>query len=65
MIKKTPIIKPIKDDKGNHIDDIVTCGHCGAFICYPTEHDAKKFYRYCTHCGMPIDWKGGVSNEND
>lgn len=56
---KKPVIKPITDAKGKHIDDIVACGHCGAFICYPEEHGKSILYRYCDHCGMQIDWEGG------
>ena len=61
MIK--PEIKPIYDSKGDKIDEIAKCGICGAFICYPTEWEAKLHYRYCTHCGTEIDWKGGVADE--
>lgn len=60
MMKK-PVIKPMIDANGKHIDDIVACGHCGAFICYPEDQDKDLIYR-CDHCGMPVDWKGG-SNE--
>lgn len=54
-----PVIKELYDAKGNHVDNIAVCGHCGTFICYPEEHGKSILYRYCTHCGMPIDWKGG------
>ena len=64
-MKRKPKIKPMIDSKGNHIDDIVVCGHCGAFICYPEDKHKDFFYRACDNCGMPIDWEGGVSNEND
>ena len=64
MMKK-PVVKPIIDAKGKNIDNIVACGHCGAFICYPEDHDKELIYCACDHCGMKIDWKGDVSNEND
>lgn len=58
-----PVIKPIYDAEGDHIDDIAKCGNCGSFICYPTELGARLHYRYCCHCGLAIDWKGGVNDE--
>ena len=55
---RNPIIKPLYDAKGNHIDDIVKCGNCGEFVCYPTEPDARLVYRYCHFCGVGIRWEG-------
>ena len=58
--KTKPVIKAINDSKGNAIDNIVACGHCGAFICFPDDHDKEILYCACDHCGMQIDWKGGA-----
>lgn len=38
------------------IDDMLYCKICGAYICYPTEHNAKDEYKYCHHCGKLLDW---------
>lgn len=38
------------------IDEMLYCKNCGAYICYPTEHNAKDEYRYCHHCGKLLDW---------
>lgn len=51
-----PIIKPIYTQKGIHIDDVVLCGSCRTFICYPTEHNVEEEYRFCHKCGVEIDW---------
>ena len=51
-----PIIKPIYTQKGIHVDDVVLCGSCRTFICYPTEHNIKEEYKFCHKCGEKIDW---------
>lgn len=38
------------------IDGVLYCKNCGAYICYPTEHNAKDEYKYCHHCGKLLDW---------
>lgn len=38
------------------IDEVLYCKNCGAYICYPTEHNAKDEYKYCHHCGKLLDW---------
>lgn len=61
MIQKKPVIKTIADDRGNVVDEIFTCGHCGAYICNIRKRDKELLYHNCTHCGMPIDWEGGFT----
>ena len=51
-----PVIIPLYTKDGNHIDDNVVCGACGAYICYLTEHNIKEEYRFCHKCGEKIDW---------
>ena len=46
------------------IDEMLYCKNCGAYICYPTEHNAKDEYRYCHHCGKLLDWDN-VSKSED
>lgn len=60
-MKKAPAIRRLADDRGNVVGEIVTCGHCGAFICDTTEKEKEVIYQSCTHCGMGIDWGDGVS----
>ena len=62
MFKRKPEIKPMIDANGNHVDDIVACGHCGAYICFP-EDEEKELIERCDHCGMIIDWKGDGADE--
>lgn len=38
------------------IDEALYCKNCGAYICYPIEHNAKDEYKYCHHCGKLLDW---------
>lgn len=38
------------------IDEILYCKNCGAYVCYPTEHNARDEYKYCHHCGKLLDW---------
>lgn len=38
------------------VDEVLYCKNCGAYICYPTEHNARDEYRYCHHCGKLLDW---------
>ena len=38
------------------IDEVLYCKNCGAYICYPTKHNARDEYRYCHHCGKLLNW---------
>lgn len=38
------------------IDEVLYCKNCGAYACYPTEHNARDEYIYCHHCGKLLDW---------
>ena len=38
------------------VDEVLYCKNCGAYICYPTEHNARDEYRYCHHCGKLLNW---------
>ena len=54
-------IKPLYDlpesnPKRQVIDQAVHCPKCDMLICYPTEHDAKKNYKFCPRCGISIYW---------
>lgn len=40
----------------NVVDEVLYCKNCGAYVCYPTEHNARDEYRYCHHCGKLLDW---------
>ena len=33
------------------VDEVLYCKNCGAYICYPTEHNARDEYRYCIIVG--------------
>lgn len=60
-MKHLAIIKPLYDkpkskNKRQIIDYAVHCPKCNMFICYPTEHNAKDDYKFCTRCGIPIYW---------
>lgn len=46
------------------IDEVFYCKNCGAYICYPTEHNAKDEYRYCHHCGKLLDWDNVSMSED-
>lgn len=46
------------------IDEMIYCKNCGAYICYPTEHNAKDEYRYCHHCGKLLDWDNVSMSED-
>lgn len=38
------------------VDEVLYCKNCGAYVCYPTERNARDEYRYCHHCGKLLDW---------
>ena len=46
------------------VDEVLYCKNCGAYICYPTEHNAKDEYRYCHHCGKLLDWDNVSMSED-
>lgn len=57
----TPIVKVLYTKTGYPIDTIIECGNCGAFICYETEQDIDKEYKFCHRCGSGIKW-GNADN---
>lgn len=46
------------------VDEVLYCKNCGAYICYPTEHNAKDEYKYCHHCGKLLDWDNVSMSED-
>lgn len=46
------------------IDEVLYCKNCGAYICYPTEHNARDEYKYCHHCGKLLDWDNVSMSED-
>jgi len=46
------------------VDEVLYCKNCGAYICYPTEHNARDEYKYCHYCGKLLDWDDISMSEN-